>query len=216
MSLPAHDNAPVDLSDEDQDAAVQHAVQDPQVLRVKSLSLQRNLQNRFDRERNGSRTSKKKESEEMANRIKNMSEILQTKVMTDPETFTGPLNSFLSQFEKMKTDSTLISSLCTFGKYNGAVSCSAQRIRNKYLLTSKKIGVQPTAVARRKAALGGRRALITGRPVKGANIPEHSYAKSRRRELKRGELPKRQKRAPHSLSQCVSDNVTIGRTHSVK
>ena len=157
MSLPALDNPQTDQSN----------VQDPQVLRVESLSLQRSMQNRMDRERNGPRSSKKKEGEEMANRIKNMSEVLQTKMMTDPEMFEGPLNSFLSQFERMKTDSGLISSLCTFGKYNGAVS-AGQRIRNK----SKKVLTNliqdrcATAVSRRKGALGGRRALITGRPVK--------------------------------------------------
>ena len=116
----------------------------------------------------------------MTERIKNMSEILQTKIMTEPEMFSGPLNSFLSQFERMKTDSALISSLCTFGKYNGAVP-TADRVRRKYLQTSSKIGVQPTAVARRKAPLGGRRALITGRPVKGVHLPEHGYAKLRQK-----------------------------------
>ena len=46
----------------------------------------------------------------------------------------------------------------------------ADRIKNMSEVLQTKIGVQPTAVARRKAALGGRSALITGRPEKGANI----------------------------------------------
>ena len=104
--------------------------------------------------------------------------------------------------KKMKTDSAVQSSLFSYGK----TSCVPTRIRatpRGFLQTTTKIGVQPTAVSRRKAALGGRRALGAGRPPKSSR-KDHPYTKCRRA-----------KAVPHSLSHCVQENTSLGKTHQV-
>ena len=68
---------------------------------------------------------------------------------------------------------------------------------------STTIAVQPTAVARRKMPLGGRKRIHPGRPASAmqsaANLPQ--VAKRRRAP------------APHSLSQCVESNRSLGKSH---
>ena len=139
---------------------------------------------------------------------------LHFKLQDDADTFITPLTKFVERFEQITTDSALVSALSTFGKYSGhsLLKKSAHASRRAKLLTTKQIGVGPHAVSRRKAALGGRRALITGRPVKGTQN-EHAYAKEKS-SIKRGVLPKSQRPAPHSLSQCVERNVTLGKKHT--
>jgi len=76
--------------------------------------------------------------------------------------------------------------------------------------------VQPTAVARRKVFLGGRRLQQTGRPPKSM-FREHSYSLTKRRlELNQAVLPARKKSMLHSISYCVQQNESLGRTHSKK
>lgn len=145
--------------------------------------------------------------------LKTMFEELAQKLRQD-ESFEAPTQCLLNSYRKINTDSGLVSALCSFGKErrsNTATTTTMWRKRaQKGLQTSTAIGVQPTAVARRKAPLGGRRALQTGRPPKRAR-KEHSYGK-----VKEGGsvLPKRP--APHSLSQCVADGVALGGSHSRK
>lgn len=114
------------------------------------------------------------------------------KLEDDPENFTAPSRAFLEISSKMN-DGSIISALHCFGK--------VPQVKARYLQTSKMIGVQPTAIARRKAALGGRRALIPGRPPKGSR-KEHQYSKENRK-----------KSAPHSLAKCVDDNTCLGGHH---
>lgn len=151
-------------------------------------------------------------------KVKAMFESLQQKLQTDPVVFQPAIMSFVSNFEKMSTKSAIVSSLFTYGKYSGASAITAKRLllnARKCLQTSTKIGVQPTAVARRKTPLEGRRALITGRPTKH-NMAEHAYSKRRLSGGTRGILPPKKKSVPHSLSHCVSEKILLGRTHSAK
>ncbi|XP_062391790.1 uncharacterized protein LOC134079728 [Sardina pilchardus] len=141
---------------------------------------------------------------ELEDRFKNMCEGLLGKMKTDPN-FQTALQKMVTSYNKM-TDNQLISALSTFGKSgtNTAAKLLKKRAR-KCLQMSVAIGVQPTAVARRKAPLGGRRALITGRPTKRAR-KDHNYV----RVVGANALPKR---SPHSFAQCVSECVTLGRQH---
>ncbi|XP_076155836.1 uncharacterized protein LOC143139123 isoform X2 [Alosa pseudoharengus] len=143
---------------------------------------------------------------ELESRAKSMFEGLLVKVKTDSD-FQTAVKKMVCSYEKM-TDSQLISAMSTFGKSgkNTAAKLLKKRAR-KCLQMSVAIGVQPSAVARRKAPLGGRRALITGRPPKSARR-DHSYG----RVVGANALPKRP--VPHSFAQCVSDCVTLGRKHS--
>lgn len=114
------------------------------------------------------------------------------KLENDPQTFTAPVRTWMETSSKMN-DSSIISALHCFGK--------VPQVKAKYLQSSKMIGVQPTSIARRKTPLGGRRALIPGRPPK-CSRKEHQYSKENRK-----------KSAPHSLAKCVEDNTCLGGHH---
>lgn len=120
-------------------------------------------------------------------------------VKCDPMGLGPALEAFCKQADSISTSSAMQSALYCFGKYSGV---------GKRLAGLKKIGVQPTAVARRKTALGGRKRTYLGRTPRWAFSPEHGYVKGK---SSRHVLP-----APHSLSEVVHNNVALGRTHSLK
>ena len=84
-----------------------------------------------------------------------------------------------------------MSAMHTFGKYSG--------LNKKKMTSAKQIGVQPTAVARRKCNLTGRKRLASGRPPKNAikEANKHNYTQF-------GKLPKRRK---HDISVAVNKNI---------
>lgn len=188
------------------------SIQDPQICAIESLSLQRAFDNSFSQR--GRRIETSVGDEVLSQKLHDFVDTLTTKLREDGDSFRGPLTKFVRRVENITTDGSLISALVTFGKYNGyAVSKKVKR--NRSLQTSTQIGVQPTAVSRRKKALGGRRALITGRPVKMSRT-EHGYAKVQKRgaKVKRGVLPQTPRPASHALSHCVDLNVALGKRHS--
>lgn len=75
----------------------------------------------------------------------------------------------------------------------------------------KRIGVQPTAISRRKTGLGGRKHTYLGRPLKSSFAPKHGYT---RNLCMRHVMPRR--KTPHGLSSAVESNQALGRTHSAK
>ncbi|XP_071500591.1 uncharacterized protein [Diadema antillarum] len=169
---------------------------DPQIERLDSLSFQRDPDNDF------LHRGKNTQSKSLSIKLEDMFQTLRFKLQEDEESFHTPLTKFVERFEQITTDSALVSALSTFGKYSGdSLSKKARHFSQQAMLTSTKIGIHPTAVSRRKTAVGGRRALITGRPVKGTQN-EHGYARHKG-SIKRGVLPRSQRPAPHSLSQCV-------------
>ncbi|XP_063965028.1 uncharacterized protein LOC135156449 [Lytechinus pictus] len=154
--------------DDDMMVASTSNVRDTQIERQDSLH--RDLQNNFSHRGQRTRTSS------LSNKLDNMFETLRFKLDNDEESFHAPLTKFVERFEHITTDSALISALSTFGKYNSgfALSKNSSHVgQRRAMLTSKKIGVQPTAVSRMKTTGGRRRAPITGRPVKGTQ-KEHS------------------------------------------
>ena len=87
--------------------------------------------------------------------LQRMFKELECKLANQSSLYEEPIRKMVSRYDAMHTDSAIISGLSTFGTYSGAaVSVSHHRLN---LRTSKQIGVQPTAVARRKMAVGGRR-----------------------------------------------------------
>ena len=122
----------------------------------------------------------------------------------DPETFTSAVQEFIKNSKKLSTASAKVSALMTFGKYSG-LSGVSQRHKSNRLAGLKRIGVEPTAVARRKyLPVGGRMCLTSGRPTK--QFANHDTTK-RKKEVSSSVLPKRRRAAPHSLSQCVGENI---------
>jgi len=119
-----------------------------------------------------------------------------------PRSFAPALESFCKQLENMSTPAAVQSALYCFGKGHGV---------QRRVAGLKSIGVQPTAVARRKAALGGRKRIHVGRPPRSSFAPEHGYAhKIGSRHL----FPRR--KAVHSLTTAVDLGEPLGRTHTAK
>ena len=145
-----------------------------------------------------------------------MFDTLKSKLQHDPETFKEPVNAMFRTFQQM-TDSNIISAMFMFGKY-GATNLAPRKFIGAPLKShGPSIGVQPTAVARRKAAMGGRRHLTSGRPTKRAAVAEHGYSRTRTERVLGVHATKRSRvAAPHSLSHATSMNVALGKTHSAQ
>ncbi|XP_064622685.1 uncharacterized protein LOC135484914 [Lineus longissimus] len=146
---------------------------------------------------------------------------LATKVEHDPDTFKPAVKTFIKSASKLQTDSALISALNTFGKYSGLSHVINNNKKKMRIAGMKQIGVQPTAIARRKrASLGGRKCLSSGRLTKLSGVSEHGYTKQPEKrkatlDIRGGILPPKKKpAAPHNISVCVSRNQSLGKTHS--
>ncbi|XP_022103577.1 uncharacterized protein LOC110986198 [Acanthaster planci] len=164
-------------------------LQNPQI-RFDFFHLQRAAENGFQ---NCGTSSRPTEDQDVLGKLRNMFDTLSQKMNDDPDMFRFPIKSFVSRFEKIASDSALISALLTFAKYSTFSAARQIKIRaKKRLPISSRVGMQPTTVTRRKTPLGGRRALITGRPPKSSRQTEHGYAKQRAstNSVKRGALPK--------------------------
>ncbi|XP_056156746.1 uncharacterized protein LOC130130908 [Lampris incognitus] len=131
--------------------------------------------------------------EHLEEMIQQVCRSLTDKLKDDPQAFTAPIRTFLGTYNKMN-DSSLMSALHCFGK--------VPQVKLKNLQSSKMIGVQPTAIARRKVALGGRRTLIPGQPPK-CSRKEHPYSKKQQRR----------RSAPHSMLKCVEENTSLSDNH---
>ena len=136
---------------------------------------------------------------------------LKTLYYSDPLTLGPAIESCCNQ-ALISSDSSIVSALHWFGKYKGATTTLSSR---RALIGLKTIGVQPTALARRKMTVGGRRRCYLGRPPRSSFPGEHSYAV--KRPVPGGHchvMPKR--RAPHSLQQVVDNVEPLGGSHHSK
>ena len=103
-------------------------------------------------------------------RCQALCESWQADLMRAPELYGPALSTFISRYERMKTDNSRVSSLHQFGTGSSAVPASSFK-------SSVTIGVQPTAVARRKVPVGGN--ASTGRSKKDGAAGDHgAYAVS--------------------------------------
>ena len=125
------------------------------------------------------------------------------------------LQRYLDQAEKIKSDAALGSALHSFGRYSGLATTTRKGNR---MAGSKAIGVQPTAVGRRRTACGGKRSLQSGRPTKRAATNEHGYSRLKKAKsvASAQHLPNRRLATPHNLAECISRNASLGKTHSKK
>ena len=134
--------------------------------------------------------------------MKRVNDILIAKLGDDPDTMGPAIDQFIEQFDNLRTSVATVSALRTFGRYTGAGTALSSSRRKRH---GTQIGVQPTAIARRTTVLGGRRCLHTGRKASKSEVLRD------RPQL----LPKkRPARAPHSLSECVKRNTSLGKNHS--
>ena len=138
-------------------------------LAMESLNLQRTFQNMFDKRHAGANCSTGRNVED--NRLANVNitavldgiqataDKLKDMVQLDPEEMVGPVETYIRQFNGLKTNAAVVSALQTFGKYTGAAESMSQRKRRRLSLLDKDrlkcrrgtmIKVQPTAVSRRK------------------------------------------------------------------
>ncbi|XP_025080009.1 uncharacterized protein LOC112555728 [Pomacea canaliculata] len=107
---------------------------------------------------------------------------------------------------KIKTDTHLVSAFHTFGKYTGVSLPTGKR----KIISNKRIGIQPTSLQRRQRAVPGLKRHGAGRPKKpseGEIQACHEKGKSRNFSSLSG---------AHSLKHCVSQNTSLGGTHSKK
>lgn len=88
-------------------------------------------------------TDTTREGKEMDQDIDEISRILKQKINGNKSVFKEPVQTFLKNLTQIKTEVSLVSALKTFGKYSGA-ALSRQNHNGKL------IGVQPTAVARKR------------------------------------------------------------------
>lgn len=87
---------------------------------------------------------------------------------SNPATYGPAIKPFCHQTD-IASESGLQSALHCFGKYTGAAPVLTGRSKVRGL---KRIGVQPTAVARRKMPVSGRRHCHLGRPPRSSYAPE--------------------------------------------
>lgn len=121
--------------------------------------------------------------------------------------FEKPLWTFVKQAKSLKTNSALESALQCFGKYSEVATTLGKRKKGKQSLSScKSLGVQPTALARRKVA-------PSGQPTKQSK--EQSEKSGFKMVPFSSKVLPRQK-ALHSISACVKRNEALGKTYSAK
>ena len=128
-----------------------------------------------------------------------------------PDVLGPSVEAFYQQVDKIATAGNMQSALCCFGKYSGAATTLVSGKR-RHFVSLKTIGVQPTAVARRKMAVGGRRRMYLGRPPRAAYATEHGYAVNT--GIRRHVMPRH--KAPHCLAAAVDNIESVGTTHSAK
>ncbi|KAL5238893.1 hypothetical protein ACI65C_006303 [Semiaphis heraclei] len=105
-------------------------------------------------------------AEDFENAMTNFNEVIEKMKRafeSDKEYFLPSMKSFVNSFQtNVRTHASLNSAMQTFGKYSGLNPNS----KKPKLMGTKQIGVQPTARARRKTEIGGRRNLAAGRNPK--------------------------------------------------
>ena len=150
--------------------------------------------------------------------LQQMFQEIATKLEVYPDVFRPAAEKMIVNYKKISTDSHLEKAMHNFGKFVGVMALpkrGAKRKNHGLQMTGVgNIHVQPTAQARRLPHMGrGGRRLHNGRPKKSRSSgPKQS-------SLCQAVLPPRKKRrvrAPHNLSQVVSQNQSLGKTHSSK
>lgn len=150
-----------------------------------------------------------KEVEEMCNTIDKYSEDWKKALRDRPEVFVPAFQRFFQRAdEASKSENSLLSALHNFNRFpqntparkpSAENSCSSSNLSGWGM---RRMNVQPTAIGRRTAYLGGREAKIPGRPA--ASI---SNASKRSQEPNYANLPTKKRKLPHNISQCALSKI---------
>ncbi|XP_014662941.1 PREDICTED: uncharacterized protein LOC106805740 isoform X2 [Priapulus caudatus] len=98
-------------------------------------------------------------NDDLLEKFHGMCSDLALKMNQYPDDFRPAMNAMVQSYNKIKTDSCLISAMHSFGK-------STMALRKGGMRRTSQIGVQPTATARRRPHMGrGGRHLHSGRPT---------------------------------------------------
>lgn len=104
---------------------------------------------------------------------------MKSKFMSDKNDFLPGIKCMVNSINKnVNTDSALLSSLMTFGKYGG-LDPNTKKVK---LVGNKRIGTQPTAQARRTTKIGGGKNLTAGRVPSWKRTAKHAYANKPKRK----------------------------------
>ncbi|XP_063971450.1 uncharacterized protein LOC135158094, partial [Lytechinus pictus] len=122
---------------------------------------------------------------------------LQQSYIGDKEFLGGPVQKFTKKLLELNsgTNTALASALHCFGRYSGVAGALGKK--RKSLVSMKKIGVQPMALARRKMVAGGRHRIGAGRPSKDCF--------TRRKEtvpFSSQHMPTCRRKAQHNIREC--------------
>ncbi|KAJ8043335.1 hypothetical protein HOLleu_10379 [Holothuria leucospilota] len=184
--------------------------QDPKIVCIQSLQAQAQLINQFGASQRN-QTHQRNQEPILEEQLQNTFESLAASLRNDEgKELRNACKKFVSNYQKLTTRSHLISALQTFGKYSGAATSLRRTYKSgRALQTSSKIGVQPTAVARRKMPMGERRRLTVGRPSKSSFTSEHGYSK-RALSLTRSSLRhgKKISSSPFLVTLCFKQYIT--------
>ena len=143
---------------------------------------------------------------------------IRTGIQEAPQIFVPACRRFIQNAEKFAaTETGLVSALYTFGKYSGLARAKRQLsvAAKNQKRRGVQIGVQPTAVGRRRLTLSGRRKVRAGRPQgivtahSSRQLATHDYTTF-------GSLPSRKRKAPHRLQECIYRNTGLGQTKHAK
>lgn len=134
-------------------------------------------------------------------------------VQEAPQIFVPACRRMVTNTQKFaSTETGLVSALYTFGKYTGLPKAKQHRswTAGSHKRRGVQIGVQPTAVGRRRLTLPGKRKVGAGRPqgivtARRSHMATHDYTTF-------GTLPSRKRKAPHNLQECVYRNTGLGQT----
>jgi len=159
-------------------------------------------------------------SEELLSRFENFVSRIKQGLLESPETFTPALDQMMSNIDKFaSTETGLLSAMHTVGKYSGLEPVVHQRRLNSSTAGFRRhgiqIGVQPTAVGRRRHTLTGKRKLTAGRPC-GTVLARQSIALQTHDCTTFGTMPSHKRKAPHNLQRCVYSNIGLGGTKHAK
>lgn len=173
-----------------------------------SLQQQRELQNKFLRRgKRGRENAATLEAENPATsiteQIMEAASIICQRVVNNPS-LVPSAKKFVAMTGDLHTNSALDSALACFGRYT-SLSLKGTKTKLK-MVHGAKIGVQPTAIARRVSRLGGRKCIKTGRKPKNSNCP----LKEKDLRCVGSVLPNRPKKAKHNVAECVKRNQSLG------
>lgn len=134
---------------------------------------------------------------------------IKTGIRCNPEIFVPAVSKMLTNIKDYaSTETGFVTMLCTMGKYNG-IELANRRNTSHLKWHGIKIGVQPTAVGRRKLCLSGKRKLSAGRPRLDAKIVRHKDL-SVHDYTTLGSVPARKRKATQNLQDCVFRNSGLG------